>query len=145
MHTDFVASRDNTGCSLSTWYKTFYITPLSEREKEPCLCIKCQNVHLLSQGINRYRSIQNLSKHFSVKKFLNSEPPINSNNFPECNDAKEISYYNFETRTVIYEKWKNPSTQIQLELTKKEKVCEIAKKLLNRGESYLRHQSDVDK
>ena len=43
MHRDFVASRDNIQCSLSTFfrYKPFYITPPSERENELCLCIKC--------------------------------------------------------------------------------------------------------
>ena len=93
MHTDFVASRDSIQCSLSTFfrYKPFYITPPSEREKESCLCIKYQNVHLLLQGINTYRSTQNLSKHYFVTEFLNSEPPINSNNFPDCNDTKKVA------------------------------------------------------
>ena len=106
MHADFVASRDNIQFSLSTFfrYKPFYITLLSEREKESCLCIKWQNVHLLLQRINTYRSTQNLSKHYSVTEFLNSEPPINSNNFPECNDAKEISYYIFEIKTESFMK-----------------------------------------
>ena len=98
MPKDFVASRDNIECSLSTFfrYQPFYITPPSEREKESCLCIKCQNVHLLLQGISTYRSTQNLSKHYSVTEFVNNEPPISSNNFPECNETKEISYYIFE-------------------------------------------------
>ena len=101
MHTDFVASRDNIQCSLSTFFrnKPFYITPPSEREKESSLCIKCQNVHLLLQGINTYRSTQNLCEYYSVTEFLNSEPPINSNNYPEQNDTKEISYYIFEIKT----------------------------------------------
>ena len=36
MHTDFVASRGNIQCSLSTFfrYKPFYITRPSERERE---------------------------------------------------------------------------------------------------------------
>ena len=101
MHTDVVASRDNIQCSLSTFlrYKAFYITPPSETEKESCICMKCQNVHLLLQEIKTYRSTQNLSKHHSFTELLNSEPPINSNNFPECNDTKEINYYIFEIKT----------------------------------------------
>ena len=43
------------------------------------------------QGMNTYHRTQNLSKHYSVTVFLNSEPTINSNNFPECNDTKKIS------------------------------------------------------
>ena len=31
---------------------------------------------------------------------------VNSNDLPECNDTKEISYI-FEIKTAIYEKWKN--------------------------------------
>ena len=64
LHKHFVVSIENIQCSLSTLfrYKPFYITPPSEREKESCLCIKCQNVHLLEQGINTYCSNQNLRK-----------------------------------------------------------------------------------
>ena len=43
------------------------------------------------RGMNTYHRPQNLSKHYSVTVFLNSEPPINSNNFPECNDTKKIN------------------------------------------------------
>ena len=67
--------------------------------QKSCLCIKCQNLHLFLQGIHTYRSTQNLSKHYSVTQFLNSEPPINSNHFPKCSDTKEISYYIFEIKT----------------------------------------------
>ena len=41
------------------------------------------------QVMNTYHRTQNLSKHYSVTVFLNSEPPINSNNFPERNDTKK--------------------------------------------------------
>ena len=142
---DFVASRDNIQCSLSTFfrYKLFYITPPSERDKEPCLCIKCQNVHPLLQGINTYRSTQNLYKRYSVTEFLNSEPPINSNNFPECNDTKEISYI-FEIKTESFTKnGKTTDYSRTARVDKKENVCEIVKKLSDRGESCLRHRSHV--
>ena len=142
IHTDFVASRDNIQFSLSTFfrYKPFYITPLSEREKESYLCTKCQNVHLLLQRINTYRGTQNLSKYYPITEFLNSEPPINSNNFPECNDAKEISYYIFEIKTESFMKnGKITEYSSTARVNKKEKVCETVKKILHRGESYLRH------
>ena len=102
MHTDFVASRDNILGSLSTFlrYKPLYITLPSEREKESCLCIKCQNFHLLLQGINTYRCTQNLSKHYSVTEFLNSEPRMTSYNFPECNDTKKISNFIFSGKYI---------------------------------------------
>ena len=87
--------------------------------------------------INTYRSAQNLSKHYSVTEFLNSEPPINSNNFPECNDTKEISYYIFEIKTESFTK------NGKITEHSRKSVC-LVKKLLNRGESYLRHRSHVD-
>ena len=68
---------------------------------------------------------------------------FNSNDLPECNDTKEISYI-FEIKTVIYEKWKIAEYSHTARVDKKEKVCEIVKKLLDRGESYLRHRSHVD-
>ena len=80
MYTDFVASRDNIQCSLSTLfrYKPFYITPPSERERESCLCINAKtSIYFYKEGINAYRRTRNLSKHYSVTKFLNIEPPIN--------------------------------------------------------------------
>ena len=64
-----------------------------------CLCIKCQNFHLLLHGISTYRSTQNLKIHYSVKEFLHNEPPNNSDNFPACSDTKEISYYIIEVKT----------------------------------------------
>ena len=106
---------------------------------------KSQNIHLFLQVINTYRGTQNLSKHDSVTEFLNSEPPINSNNLPECNDTKDISYYMFET--------KSESSRTNGRVTehsrtarvdKKEKVCEIVKNLLNRGENFLGRPYHLD-
>ena len=126
-------------------YKPFYITPPSEREKESCLCIKYQNVHLLLQGINTYRSTQNLSKHYFVTEFLNSEPPINLNNFTDYNDTKEISYYTFEIKTESCTKnGKITEYSHTAQVDEKEKVCEIVKKLLDRSKCYLPHRSHVD-
>ena len=78
-------------------------------------------------------------------EFLNAEPPINSNNFPECNDTKEIRYYIFEIKTESFTK-NGEITEYSrtARVDKREKVCEIVKKLLDRGENYLRHQSHVD-
>ena len=128
---------------LQIWTILHYTT-FRER-KESCLCIKCQNVHLLLQGINTYRSTHNLSKHYSVTEFLNSEPPINSNNFPECNDTKESRYFIFEIKTESFTKnGKITEYSRTARVDKKEKVCEVVKKLLDRGESYLRYRFHVD-
>ena len=69
-------------------------------------------------------------KHYSVTEFLNSEPPINSINFPECNDTKEISYYISEIKTESFTKTgKITEYSRTARVDKKEKVCEIVKKL----------------
>ena len=48
LHQKFLKSTESS-CSLSTFkrYKPFYIGSPTEREKESCLCIRCQNAHLL--------------------------------------------------------------------------------------------------
>ena len=52
LHQEFQENFDFT-CSLSTFYKykPFYNSPPIEREKESCLCIKCQNAHLLLKAV----------------------------------------------------------------------------------------------
>lgn len=52
LHQEFQENFDFT-CSLSTFYKykPFHNSPPIEREKESCLCIKCQNAHLLLKAV----------------------------------------------------------------------------------------------
>ena len=59
-------------CSLATFYKfkPFYIGPPTERKKESCPCIKCQNTHLLLKGINNFRKSKKLNQLDSVTEFL---------------------------------------------------------------------------
>ena len=149
MHTDFVTFSVHFQFSSDISHFTLHHLTLHHTtlrtEKEPCLCIKCQNVHLLLQGISRYCRTQNLRKHCSVTEFLNSESAINSNNFPECRDTKETSYYIFEIKTESFTKnGKITEYSRTARVDKKEKVCEIVKKLLDRSESYLRHRFHVD-
>ena len=94
-----------------------------QREKESYLFIKCQNVHLPLQGTNTYNNTQNLCKNYSVTEFFNSKPHINSNNFSEYNEIKEISYYIFGIKTMNYLQKieKSQSTHVQLKLIKKKK------------------------
>ena len=75
MHTDFVKFSVHFQLSSDISHFTLHHTTL-QTEKEPCLCIKCQNVHLLLQGINRYCSTQNLRKHYSVTEFLIVNLPL---------------------------------------------------------------------
>ena len=58
---------------------------------------------------------------------------------------KKSSYYIFEIKTESFTKnGKITEYSRTAQVDKKEKVCEIVKKLLDRGESYLRHRSHVD-
>ena len=61
-----------TDCSLATFYKfkSFDIGPPTEWEKESCLCVKCQNTHLLLKGINNFRNSKKLNQLDSVTEFL---------------------------------------------------------------------------
>ena len=50
----FWKSNRGLQCSFTKFfrYKSFNLTPPTEQEKESCLGMKCQNVHLLLKGIN---------------------------------------------------------------------------------------------
>ena len=59
-------------CSSSLFYKykPFYVIPPTGSEQQSCLCIRCENSHLLLKGVNSYRKMKNLSQHTSVTTFL---------------------------------------------------------------------------
>ena len=44
-------------------FKPFYCVLPSEKEKQSCVCINCQNPYLLLQAVNRYR----ISKHLDER------------------------------------------------------------------------------
>ena len=90
----FLSLRENVHCSFSTFfkYKPIYITPLTEREKETCLCIKCQNAHLLLRVVKTYYDLKNLMKYSPVTQCIKNDPKKDVKNFPECDDTKEIIY-----------------------------------------------------
>ena len=58
--------------SLTTFftYKPFYCVLPSEKEKQSCVCINCQNPHLLLQAINYYRSSKKLQPHESPTVYI---------------------------------------------------------------------------
>ena len=87
MHTDFVASRDNINVHFQFSSDISHVT-LHHPQREKNSHAFVLNAKTSIQGINTYRNTQSFSKHYSVTEFLNSEPSVNSNNFPECNDKK---------------------------------------------------------
>ena len=95
LHSKFLPSRENVHCYFLTIfkYKPFYTIPPTEREKESCFCIKCQNSHLLLRGIYTYRGLKNLMKHNSVTQFIKNDPKKDVKHFSECDDTKEINNF----------------------------------------------------
>ena len=83
-------------CSLASFskLKPFYTGPHTEREKESCHCIKCQNTHLLSKGINNFRKSKKLNQLDSVIEFLTLKGSISDEDLekkhPELAWPKEI-------------------------------------------------------
>ena len=92
-------------CSFTTFrkYKPFYIGPPTEREKESCLCSKCQNSHLLLRGTNNFRKFRKLTQHDSVTKFTKLHNSLSSEEYekiyPEFSSSKSTMYYVFEKKT----------------------------------------------
>ena len=70
-HKKFMKER-GIDCSSSLFYKykPFYVIPPTGSEQQSCLCIRCENSHLLLKGVNSYRKMKNLSQHTSVTTFL---------------------------------------------------------------------------
>ena len=70
-----------------------------EREKELCLCIKCQNAHLLLKGVNNFTKAKRLMQLNSVNQFLQLKNYMSTEDLekhhPELNSPKKTSYYVF--------------------------------------------------
>ena len=149
LYRDF-SDKTDIHCSFSTFnkYIPFYIGPPSEREKESCLCIKCQNAHLILKGINNFRKSVLMCKMESVTDFLRlkdtlSEEEIQKNH-PEFSSLKLTSFYLFEKKTETYVKnGEEKSYDRTTRVDKTEKVSSIVETLLNSGPSYLKHRQHV--
>ena len=138
-------------CSLSTFhkYRPFYIGPPTEREKESCLCIKCQNAHLLLKGVNNFRKTKKLTHLTSATEFVNLpnslSPEDLEKNHPEFKSRKETSYYVFEKKTETYIKnGVEKSYERTTRIDKTDKVCDIVKQLVDSGPNYLKHRQHVN-
>ena len=87
--------------------KPFYIGPHTELENESCHCIKCQNTHLLSKGINNFRKSKKLNQSDLVTEFLTLKGSISDEDIekkhPELASPKEIYsiVYSFAKSIVV--------------------------------------------
>ena len=147
---DFIENHSDLKCSFSTFYKyrPFYIGPPTEREKESCPCIKCQNAHLFLKGINNFRKTKCLKQLNSVTEFLYLKSSMSSEDLaklhPEFSSPKETSYYIFGMKTETYVKnGIEKSYERTTRLDKKDKVSDIVEQLIKLGPPYLKHRQHV--
>ena len=90
--------------SLTTFFnfKPFLCIVPSEKEKQSCVCINCQNPHLLWQAINRYRASKNLTTHESLTKYL--EKLKADEQFDELTEENVFTYHRYERVEESYTK-----------------------------------------
>ena len=79
--------------SLTTFFKfkPFYCALPNEKEKKSCVCINCQNPHLLLQAVNRYRKSKHLDGHESLTKHL--EKLKAGEKFDEQSEKSSYTYH----------------------------------------------------
>ena len=103
----------NMPVSLTTLFsfKSLYCVMPSEKEKQSCVCINCQNPHPLIQGINRYHTSKNFKSHDLLTTYFQE---LNSGNkFDELNENISYTYYKYEKAEShrIFRKKKDGATE----------------------------------
>ena len=80
-------------------YRPFYIEEVTEREKQSCLCIVCQNVHTKLADMNNFQKMEKLKPVLSVTEYLKSQKAetLDHAAYPERTSKKSVNYYVFET------------------------------------------------
>ena len=71
-----------------------YCVVSSEKEKQSCVCINCQNPQLLLKAVNRYRTSKNLNPHESLTKYL--EKLKANEQFDELTEENVYTYHRYE-------------------------------------------------
>ena len=67
---EFNSSHTPVSMSVFFSYKPFYCVRPSEKEKQSCVCINCNNPHLLLKAINTYRNSKKL--HQSLTSYIHA-------------------------------------------------------------------------
>ena len=149
LHLDFLNENPNTTCSRSTFikYRPFYIEEATEREKQSCLCIICQNAHTKLAGINNFRKMEKLKPILSVTEYLKSQKAetLDHASYPERTSKKSVNYYVFETVLETYVKQgKTRSYTRTTRVDKNKAVSDLYSHFISNGERYLYHRRVVD-
>ena len=144
LHNEF--SSKHVPVSLTTFFdfKPFYCVVPSEKEKQSCVCINCQNPHLLLKAVNRYRTSKNLNPHESLTKYL--EKLKANKQFDELTEENVYTYHRYERVEEPYTKKDGTPGQYQrvTRVNHKEPVKDICQKILDTGNAYLKHRTYVD-
>ena len=147
MHLDYVAENPDESCSRSTFvkYRPFYIEVPTEREKQSCLCITCQNMHTQLRGINTFRKLEKLHSIDSVTEYLKAQKDSDATSYPERTSTKSVNYHVFESVLESYVKLGVTNTYTRTTRVDKNKpVSELYEDFVGDGERYLYHRSIVD-
>ena len=121
-----------------------YCVVSSEKEKQSCVCINCQNPQLLLKAVNRYRTSKNLNPHESLTKYL--EKLKANKQFDELTEENVYTYHRYERVEEPYTKKDGTPGQYQrvTRVNHKEPVKDICQKILDTGNAYLKHRTYVD-
>ena len=111
LHNEF--SSKHIPVSMTTFFnfKSFYCVVPSENKKQSCVCINCQNPHLLLKTVNRYRSSKNLNPHESPTKYL--EKLKANKQFDELTEENVYTYHRYERAEEPYTKKDETPDQYQ--------------------------------
>ena len=132
--------------SLTTFFKfkPFYCVLPSEKERQSCDCINCQNPHLFLQAVNRHRKSKHVDGHESLTKCL--EKLKAGEKFDEQSEKSSYTYHKYERDMESYTKKDGTPGEYKrvTRIDYHEPVKDICKKLLEIGDAYLKHRTYVD-
>ena len=125
-------------------FKPFYCVRPSEKEKQSCVCINCQNPHLLLQAINRYRTSKQLKPHESLTLYI--QELKSGKKFDELDDDKLCTFHKYERILESYTKRDGTSSEYKrvTRIVYFEPAKDICKQVLESGNTYLKHRTYVD-
>lgn len=93
LYCDFLEEKPEIVCYRSAFFKCklFFIEKLTERERQSCLFIVCQNAHTKLEGINTFRRIEKLQTIASASEYIISQKSkdIDSSLYPDRFSKKE--------------------------------------------------------
>ena len=138
---EFNNARDSP-ISLTTFftYKPFYYVLPSEREKQSCVCINCQNTHLLLQAINYYRSLKKLQPHESLTVYIQNLK--SRKKVQERGDDKACTFHKYESVLESYTRKDGTPAEYKrvTRVNFLESIKNICQRVLDSGNAYLKHR-----